>query len=84
MIFSKAALTRKNEFVLTADGQQPKNISLKGVKKLDIEITSDIFITLDFIDGREPQKYQVHELDAKWVDVKSWRKTLRNKLRKET
>lgn len=84
MIFSKAVLNRENELVLTADGQRPKYVSLKGVKKLDIEITSDIFLTLDFIDGREPQKYQVHELDAKWVDVKSWRKTLRNKLRKKT
>lgn len=80
MIYSKASLTRENQLVLTADGQPPKYISLKGVKKLDIEITSDIFITLNFIDGREPEKYQVRELDAKWIDVRGWRDTSWNKL----
>lgn len=78
MIYKIAALAGR-ELRLTEENGQTINISLSRVEKLSVEITDDIFVTLHYLDSREPQKYQVHEINAEWKDWQT-RFKLRNEL----
>lgn len=80
MIYRSAHLTDSGfTLTLTAEGGETTAVSLFEVEKLGVEITDDIFVTLHYLDSREPQKYQVHEINAEWKDWQT-RFKLRNEL----